>query len=465
MRDSPQPPSHLLSLPCHAAPEDFEMPLQSGLRFGTWADAHAASSVVASTSPDPVVEDHEQHARALLDTNQSATCPDVTANSAWGHATDWPQPGVAVTSTFQSWENQWQHGQRESILSEAALPKSPPSAPPLPMHLLQGSPRGQGLDSTEEQGWGLSSPSTSSRRQNGSAVGGMIDSCASLAAICRLAARTGSTPQCASRMSEEQSAQRSCPKPQPGHSPAGESDYASPPALAPGGGNPFRHMHLVKYHPRASGNPFADPAPSATFLPAAICGHGWAHDGAQQACSAMLMSGDAGSGTLSSWGMGAPSAHEARQEGKGLKMAGPNTGWDDQLPKPMNTFAEAANSAQQVGPLLAGAGVCLVCLDAERDWGVLPCLHMVGCHACTAGLCAAGGPCPVCCQAVQGSFLSQNMGLAMGSNGRALGNPLAALQTPVLDSVSAAAWRASGSCYSGPLLSPCHSGGGRSTVL
>lgn len=66
------------------------------------------------------------------------------------------------------------------------------------------------------------------------------------------------------------------------------------------------------------------------------------------------------------------------------------------------------------------AGVCLVCLDASRDWQMVPCGHAAACKTCAQQLQQHELPCPVCRAPVTGlcyrQFQQTFVGSAASSN-------------------------------------------------
>lgn len=63
----------------------------------------------------------------------------------------------------------------------------------------------------------------------------------------------------------------------------------------------------------------------------------------------------------------------------------------------------------------ARVGVCLVCLDASRDWQMVPCGHAAACKTCAEQLQQHRLPCPVCRAAVTGLCYRQFQQTYVGS--------------------------------------------------
>lgn len=72
----------------------------------------------------------------------------------------------------------------------------------------------------------------------------------------------------------------------------------------------------------------------------------------------------------------------------------------------------------------ARVGVCLVCLDASRDWQMVPCGHAAACKTCAEQLQQHRLPCPVCRAAVTSlcyrQFQQTYVGSAVPANGHAV---------------------------------------------
>lgn len=65
--------------------------------------------------------------------------------------------------------------------------------------------------------------------------------------------------------------------------------------------------------------------------------------------------------------------------------------------------------------LVLRAGVCLVCLDALRDWQMVPCGHAAACKSCAQQLQQHQLPCPVCRAPVTGLCYKQFQQTFVGS--------------------------------------------------